>query len=336
MCRSIQIDLLSGAARDGIPALTNPELVSPDANSLGFLSPTDRVIGLEINGEFVAVPHNILWWHEIANFDEFGLAVTYCPLTGSSMVFDRAGANGAEFGTSGFLFNNNLVMFDRTAVEGEDSLWPQMLAGAFCGPSEGKRLKLFPHVEMEWEDWLALHPDTRVVSSETGFPRDYTLYPYGVYERLDNDATLADIKIMDDRRPIKERVLGIPFNDGGGIAFPFGALRDASVGGLTVVHTVLGDPDAAEGGQGGGEPVMVFWDAGAASAVAFVPTDATQTFEVRNGAFVDVETGSEWDIEGKAISGPLEGDRLQVMPEAYVSFWFAFAQFFATPVLWLP
>jgi hypothetical protein len=186
------------------------------------------VIGLEINGEFVAVPHNILWWHEIANFDEFGLAVTYCPLTGSSMVFDRAGANGAEFGTSGFLFNNNLVMFDRTAVDGEDSLWPQMRAGSFCGPSEGKRLKLFPHVEIEWEDWLALHPDTRVVSSETGFPRDYTLYPYGIYEREDNDQTLADIKIVDDRRPVKERVLGIPFNDGGGIAFPFGALRRRS------------------------------------------------------------------------------------------------------------
>jgi len=70
--------------------------------------------------------------------------------------------------------------------------------------------------------------------------------------------------------------------------------------------------------------------------MAFLPSTATQelTFEVRDGAFVDLETGSQWSIEGKAISGPLAGDRIPMIPEAYVSFWFAFSQIFPNPVIW--
>jgi hypothetical protein len=131
MCEEFQTQVFSAATRDGIPALTDPELVTPDSPWVEYLLPTDRVIGLEIDRQFLAVPHNILWWHEIVNFNDLGLAVTYCPLTGSSMVFRRDVVQGAEFGVSGLLFKNNLVMFDRAAVGGEDSLWPQMLAGAY-------------------------------------------------------------------------------------------------------------------------------------------------------------------------------------------------------------
>ena len=121
---------------------------------------------------------------------------------------------------------------------------------------------------------------------------------------------------------------------GEGIAFPFGALRDAAVSRLTVVHTILGDGE----GQGGVDPVVVFWDGRAAAAMAFTPATATRdlTFEVRNGAFVDVETGTQWSIDGKGLSGPLAGDQLLTIAEGYVSYWFAFSQFFPNPVLWLP
>jgi hypothetical protein len=76
---------------------------------------TDRVIGIEAGGVFIAVPHNIWWWHEIVNFDDFGipLAVSYCPLTGSSMGFDRRSVEGYDVGVSGLLYNNNLIMFNR-------------------------------------------------------------------------------------------------------------------------------------------------------------------------------------------------------------------------------
>ena len=346
LCRTIIDDVISAATIDGIPALQlrDSDLVGPFSASLDFLSPIDRVIGLQVDGQYLAVPLNILWWHEILNLNDHGLAITHCPLTGSSMVFERAVASGAEFGVSGMLFQNNLVMYDRAAVFGEETLWPQMLAGAFCGPSEGKKLTMVAAIEIEWANWLALHPDTRVVSgldvefhgSPEGVARDYTVYPYGDYKVESNENTLDPLENLDIRRPPKERILGIPFVDGqGGIAFPFGALRDAAVGDLTVVHTILGDGSE---GQGGVDPVVVFWDGLAAAAVAFTPATATRdlTFEVRDGAFVDVETGTQWSIEGKGLSGPLAGDQLRTIAEGYVSFWFAFSQFFPNPVLWLP
>ncbi len=334
LCQEIRDKIIVAAPKDGIEALTNPDLVGPDSPFIDFLLPTDRVIGIQVDGEYIAVPHNILWWHEIANFDDHGLTVTYCPLTGSSMVFHRANADNAEFAVSGLLFKNNLVMFDRNAGPDDDTLWPQMLAGGFCGPSEGRELGMYPAIEIEWGDWLALHPNTRVVSERTGFGQNYTLYPYGQYERLDNPETVYFLEDLDERRLPKERILGMLSRSGRGVAFPFGALRDAAVGGLTVVHTFLGD----ENGQGNADPTVVFWDSEAASAMAFTPSTPTQelTFEVRDGAFVDVETGSEWSIEGIAVSGPLEGDKLLPKAEAYVSFWFAFTQIFGDPVLWLP
>ena len=335
LCQQFLRGTLSAAARDGIPALSNPDLVPADHGDVGYLLPTDRVIGIEIDGEYLAFPHNILWWHEIANMDELGLAVTYCPLTGSSMVFHREVVNGAEFGVSGLLFKNNLVMFDRAGPSLEESLWPQMLAGGRCGPSEGNDLAMYPALEIEWADWVALHPDTRVLSGATGFGWDYTRYPYGNYEVEDNRFTLDPLERfrVDDRRPPKERVLGIPYRNGSGIAFPFGALR--SVGDLAAIQATAGSADEASALS---VPIVVFWDSEAAAAMAYGTSIAGQslTFEVRDGAFVDRETGSQWSIEGKALSGPLVGKNLDKIAEAYVSFWFAFSTFYPNPVLWLP
>ena len=332
-CQELLLATISASTKDGIPALSNPVLIPADHSDFGYLLPTDRVIGIEIDGEYLAFPHNVLWWHEIANMDELGLAVTYCPLTGSSMVFHREVVAGDEFGVSGLLFKNNLVMYDRAGPSLEESLWPQMLAGARCGPSEGDDLAMYPALEIEWADWVALHPDTRVMSGATGFERNYTRYPYGDYEVEDNRSLLDPIDELDDRRPPKERVLGIPYRDGGGIAFPFGALR--SVGDLAAIQAIAGSADEDSAIS---LPIVVFWDNEAAAAMAYGTTIAGQslTFEVRDGAFVDLETESRWSIEGTAVSGPLVGNSLYKVPEAYVSFWFAFSTFFPNPTLWLP
>ena len=310
-----------GVGRDGIPALTDPSLTDP--SSAGYLADSSRVIGLVVDGEPVAVPHNILWWHEIINFnfDSIQLAVTYCPLTGSSLAFDRAAIDGGEFGVSGLLFQNNLTMFDRT---NQESLWPQMNQQADCGPRLGAQLTMVPVVEMRWDGWRALHPDTRVVSNNTGFNRDYTPsgYPYGNYERIDNDRLLFDMPI-DERRPPKERVLGIPASGSASIAFPFGAL-DAEGPKRVVEETVDGDP------------VVVFWSRARRGAMAFRPVVNGQPaiFEVRDGRIVDTATESTWTVGGEAIDGPLSGTRLTPIREAYVAFWFAWAAFEEDTRLW--
>lgn len=315
-----------GVGKDGIPALTDPNFVN--ANEADYLADPDRVIGLQVDGQAYAVPHNILWWHEIANlnFDAVQVAVTYCPLTGSSLAFDRAVIDGAEFGVSGLLFNNNLTMYDRT---NQESLWPQMNRQAGCGPRTGRRLTMYPIVEMTWEGWRTLHPNTKVVSEGTGFSRDYTTsgYPYGDYEERNNDRLLFDVRI-DDRRPPKERVLGIP-GDGpdseGGVAYPFGALDDGTP--RTVINDMVG-----------GEAVVVLWSDATQGAMAYHPVVDGQrlSFEDRDGEIVDAETESVWTVTGEAVSGPMQGTRLEPVDRAYVAFWFAWALFQPETTVYAP
>jgi hypothetical protein len=310
-----------GVGKDGIPALTNPSLARPGDQGLAYLADTDRVIGVLVGGEPLAVPHNILWHHEVVNIDNRNgrtFAVTYCPLTGSSLVFDREAADGAEFGVSGLLFQNNLVMYDRNE---EESLWPQMNRQANCGSAQGTSLLTLPAVEMTWGRWKALHPNSQVVTENTGFDRDYEAdgYPYGDYEEVNNGRLLFDMPV-DDRRPPKERLLGIPDGEEGGVALPFGAL-DADTP-VRVVEVAVG-----------GTQKTVFWSRAARTAMAF---ETESTFTVENGRIVDAETGSVWSVDGRAVSGAREGDQLRPVREAYVAFWFAWAAFQPETTIWTP
>ena len=312
-----------GVPPDGIPALTNPELVPPD--EIGdFLVDDSRVIGFFVDGQAYAVPHNILWWHEIANLDlgATKLAVTYCPLTGSSIAFDRDAVGGGTFGVSGLLYQNNLTMYDRTE---NVSLWPQMIGRAGCGARVGTSLTKFPVVEMTWGAWKAMFPASRVVSSNTGFTRNYreTGYPYGDYEELNNPALLDSRTGLDRRRPPKERGLGIPVGTGG-MVFPFGLLDDTDAPVRAVHETV------------GGEDVVVFWDEAAQTAMAYRPRlDGERlTFSESDGKLVDAETGSVWDVSGRAVSGPKAGAQLEPVAEAYIAFWFAWAVFQPDVEIW--
>lgn len=310
-----------GVGKDGIPALTNPQLANPGDGSVSYLADRDRVIGLLFGDVPLAVPHNILWHHEIANFNSWEgetFAVSYCPLTGSSLVFDRKPVEGAEFGVSGLLFNNNLVMYDRRS---EESLWPQMNRQSNCGAVVGTALNMLPAMEMTWGRWKELHPNTKVVSDNTGHDRVYSArgYPYGNYEEEDNSRLLFDMPI-DDRRPPKERLLGIPNGSGGGIALPFGALAGDEPARVVTV--------AVGGGQ-----KTVLWSRTAQSAMAY---ETSATFSVENGQIVDDETGSVWSVGGRAVSGPREGDQLTPVNEAYVAFWFAWAAFQPQTTIWTP
>lgn len=308
----------SGVARDAIPALTDPPLVERDAENAGYLSDSSRVIGLLRSDTALAVPHNILWRHEIVNLNNWSgrdLAVTYCPLTGSSLVFDREAVDGAEFGVSGLLFDNNLVMFDRRTRE---SIWPQMSRDALCGRAVGTELEMVPAIEMRWDAWTALHPHTKVVSSQTGHGFLYSdrSYPYGNYNRRHNDRLLFDGTPIDERRPPKERILGLP-NNRRGIAFPFGELDESAV---RVIERTVGNVSVA-----------VFWNRNARAAMAF---ETSVSFAVEEGRIVDEATGSLWTIDGRAVRGPRTGDTLSPVEEAYPAFWFAWAAFQPGTTIW--
>lgn len=312
-----------GVSRNTIPSLFDPQLVSPGDPGLDYLRDDDRVVGVRLDDGWVAIPHNILWWHEIVQFrtvrappSSQRLAVSYCPLTGSSLAFDMSRVS--EFLVSGTLFNNNLMMLDSDT----ESLWPQMARAAKCGPRDGSALQMFPIIEMTWDAWRTLHPDTRVVSGETGFSRDYTRYPYGRYEELDVPP-LFPIPAKDDRRRVKERVLGLPGDGSEAIAFPFLELAE------------LGDPAVARA-EYSGAAIVVLWDSEAAAAMAYRPVvgGTALTFEADGDGIVDVETGSRWRVDGLATEGSLAGARLEPVAEAHVAFWFAWHTFHPDTRLW--
>lgn len=312
----------SGVSKDGIPALSNPDFVSPGAQGTGLLRPSDLVIGMVVRDEALAIPLSIMVWHEIVNLDRFRvrLAITYCPLTGTAMAFDRRSISGRELGVSGILLENNLVMYDRAM---DESLWAQMLGGAICGTSTGSALTRVPLLVTTYDGWQSLHPDTKVLSSETGFSRNYGVDPYEDYARLDAPPLYRTANNQDSRRLPKERVLGIP-SDGVELAIPFQVLEEVDRAALNL--------------RVGSRAVVVFWDkeVGAVAAYGPVPawaegytppTSGSLTFEVHAEGYVDSATGSVWSIEGVAVSGPAEGSRLTMLPDAVVAYWFAWATF---------
>ncbi|MFQ5790480.1 MAG: DUF3179 domain-containing (seleno)protein, partial [Acidobacteriota bacterium] len=154
-----------GVGPDGIPALTAPEVVSAEEGD-SFLFPSDMLLGVVINGEARAYPHAVLWWHEIIN-DVLGgrpIAVSFCPLTGSGLVYDPViHEQTLNFGVSGLLFDNNLILFDRQT----GTLWSQMRVEAICGELRTTVPPLLPVVQSNWAGWKALHPETTVVSFNT-------------------------------------------------------------------------------------------------------------------------------------------------------------------------
>jgi hypothetical protein len=249
-----------------------------------------------------------------------GVSVTFCPLTGSSLVFDRSAIGGSELGVSGLLWRNNLIMYDRET----ESLWPQMLRASTCGVSKRTLLPQSPALEIRWDAWTELHPDGMVVSVQTGFGRAYDKYPYGDYDLPDNPETLFPHPSYDHRRGPKERLLGIILGGDGGVVFAYEILARAAV---RAIHTRA---------TGGG--AVVFWDRAAESAVAYYRTVDGQelSFVVRGGDIRDEGTQSVWDLAGRAIAGPLAGTRLAAVPDSYTAFWFAWVTFQPETVVWFP
>ncbi len=133
-----------GPGRGGIPALTLPQVGT--GADVPLLAPDDRVLGVVQLGAARAYPFIVMWWHEVVT-DTLGgepVLVTYCPLTGSGLAFDpRIGGEVLKFGVSGLIYENNLMMFDQET----ESLWPQLLTSARCGPLRGTALSVVPIVE---------------------------------------------------------------------------------------------------------------------------------------------------------------------------------------------
>jgi len=168
-----------GPPRDGIPALDQPTVVSADESPW---KDEEIMLGLVVGGEARAYPVAILDWHELVN-DTLGgrpILVSYCPLCGTGLVFDRRiDGETRHFGVSGLLYRSDLLMYDRET----ESLWSQIAAKAVTGPMMGRRLEMLRSSFQRWGEWRSEHPETTVLSKRTGHRRDYARSPYGSYAR---------------------------------------------------------------------------------------------------------------------------------------------------------
>lgn len=218
-----------GPPKDGIPSIDDPSFLSAEA--VDFLDPGDPVFGVTTDGVTKAYPQKILVSHEIVNDDLNGtpVSVTYCPLTGTVQGFYRG---NTEFGVSGRLINANLVMYDRTT----ETWWPQILATAIPGPwnkaPKIRSLQEFRLIWTTWKAWRDQHPDTHVLSTDTGHAENYSRDPYGSYNPrggyYDSQNMLFPGRVDDDRLHPKRVVLGARTANGA-VAFRKDTLRESRV-----------------------------------------------------------------------------------------------------------
>ena len=352
----------TGDWQDAAPASPGPKFVTQD-EAADWLADQEPVIAFSVNGETKGYPLQILTWHEIVN-DEVGgapVAVTFCPLCNSALAFDRRiplteetqaevadlntdasfidpsdefleayVAQGSEppasllevsFGVSGMLYNSNMLMFDTET----STLWSQLLGEGTVGTLNETQLLRYPAQIVSFAELREAAPDAPILSRETGVNRRYGQNPYVGYDDVDSPAFLFKGE-LDSRLAPKERVVSVDTPEEV-VAYPFAALEEARVVNDSV----------------GALPVTLFWQEGASSALdtgsiadgrnvgsvgIFERTldGQTLTFTWDGSAFKDEETGSTWDILGRATEGELAGQQLDAVVHDN-TLWFAWAAF---------
>jgi len=320
-----------GPPRDGIPPIDRPRFESVRAASR-WLSDRDPVMVVERGSEAKAYPLAILIWHEIVNDVVGGLpvAVTFCPLCNTALVFDRrSGSRVLDFGTTGRLRHSDLVMYDRQT----ETWWQQATGEAIVGALTGTRLLFVPQTTLAWGTARELYPEIQVLSRDTGHRRDYGRNPYVGYD----DRSRSPIRDFfrresDPRLPPMERVVAVEVGDGWAVGLET----------LTRARVVNAEAD--------GVPFVVLLREGVASALDRAEISEGRevgqtavfdrrlegrvlTFRAAGAGFEDIETGTRWDLAGRAVAGPLGGRRLRPLPHGN-HFWFAWIVFRPDSELW--
>jgi uncharacterized protein DUF3179 len=275
--------LSGGPPRDGIPAIMNPRFESAD--DAKWLRDSDLVTGVSIGGIERAYPLRILVWHEAVNDSVSGkpVLISYCPLCGSTMVFDRnIGGKVYTFGISGLLHQSDVLFYDRET----ESLWSQLHMKAVTGAMAGTKFKILPSTLATWKEWKSEHPDTVVLSRNTGYVRDYDNMPYGGYE--ESSTIMFPVRNTSGRFHPKEKVLVVLLGNEAK-AYPFSELEKAEtpfndkLGGSEVVIK-FSDGDFVTATSKDGEPLdsfVSYWFAW----YTFRPD--TLVFEAESSAQVD-------------------------------------------------
>jgi hypothetical protein len=290
-----------GVLKDGIPSLDNPALIA--AADAVYMRDDDLVFGVSINGDTRAYPLRIMGWHEMFNevIGDVPVALAYCTLCGSGILYETKVPGRSKpliFGSSGFLYRSNKLMFDRQT----NSLWNQFTGRPVIGrlADSGIELKQRPVVITGWGDWKRANPDTRILSLETGFRRDYGSGI--VYQDYFASADLMFPAVSDESRlEQKDYIFGIR-QFGGAKAWPLDAFRR---------RPLINDAVA-------GFPVVLIGDPATRSVRAYERGDAV--FTAKDGKVYSADN-AQWS-PGEAALTAADGRSLPRVA-GHVAYWFA-------------
>jgi hypothetical protein len=316
-------ELQIAADIDDIPAIFASDDMFVDIRAGNQEWPAEElVIGVEINGQARAYPIRLLSSHEIVN-DVIGgepVAVTWCPLCFSALVFDRV-VDGREltFGVSGYLYHNNLVMYDHQT----NTFWSQLLGQAIRGAQRRAFLDTHPSILMAWSEWQAEYSHTTILSaSRTSLDAASIIDPYAGYY-LSRSAGMMGPEFTDERLPPKSLVLGL-LSGNQAHAYALESIRSAGL-----LNEDLG-----------GRRILLVYDEMVKSVFVYETTvDGRHLmfeFDPSSGALRDVETASLWDpVTGEAVSGPRQGRRLSRLVSPLV-YWYAWVDIHPETELFQP
>ncbi|MEP1962517.1 DUF3179 domain-containing protein [Tateyamaria sp.] len=290
-----------GVVKDGIPSLDNPVLIS--AEQAGYLKGDDLVFGVSINGDVRAYPLRIMGWHEMFNEVIGGVpvALAYCTLCGSGILFETDVAGRSKplvFGSSGFLYRSNKLMFDRET----NSLWNQYTGQPVVGPlvDSGIALKQRPVVITTWDSWKASNPDTKVLDVETGHRRNYgSGVVYNDY--FSSPDLMFPAVVNQDAHKQKDYVFAVR-QFGAARAWPLDAFAATPL-----INDAIADT-----------PLVLIGDAQTRSVRAY--ERGAHSFTAQNGKIND-QTGAEWRVAEDMLLGP-DGTNLPRVA-GHISYWFA-------------
>ena len=300
---SAQEILWGGVRVDGIPPLESPKFVAPK-DAAAWISVSDQVLGVEINGDARAYPRRIVDWHEMVNDTVGGVPVSlaYCTLCGSAILYDgRVGGTTYRFGTSGMLYRSNKLMYDRQTR----TLWEQYTGVPVWGELAGSgiELALLPVTHTTYGEWLAEHPETKVLDIDTGFRRDYgSGVAYNEY--FASPQLMFPAPRQDERLKLKEVVFAVRL-DGALTAYPVKLLNERGF----VTDSIAG------------KGIVVLATADGSGGRAYLAGANTFTKFDRRKSVLTASDGRAWTVTESALLGE-SGQRLERLP-GHNSFWFA-------------
>ncbi len=312
--------LSGGPGKDGIPSIDKPKFEK--ATSIDYMSDDDLILGIKVGNMIKGYTHAVLDWHEIVNDEVNNLAVslTYCPLTGTGIGWNRQlGNNKTSFGVSGLLFNSNLMPYDRDS----DSYWSQMRLDCIGGDRIGQKIETIPFIETSWQTWKTLFPNSDVITLNTGYNRNYNRYPYGNYKQ-DNGLIFPADGLAGDFH-LKERVLGVISNNKAKVyAFKYFAGE---------AYSVLQDE------FGGTKLVIVGSEEKNVLVAYYRSTNGEERNFLQAGSdnqniIMEDSKGNAYNLFGEVIAGPDIGDRLEQF-KSMIGYWFVWNAFYPETEVYL-